>query len=622
MKVLAALFAPLLAGLGAPACLAADWPDFRAIVWQTQKSESCAALKAAGIDAVAYIAGDRDRPAEGLEQRTAWLKSCGLSWYVENIATDFYSAYHRYFPDKAVNWRFVELKKAYRADPADPRAFVRDPSLSDPAWQAKIAARLADTVRAHRASRPLYYSLGDEPGIADLSAFWDFDFSPPSLAGFRRWLETRYGSLAALDAQWGSKHAAWDAVVPMTTAEAMKRADGNWSAWGDFKEFMDDEFARTLSLGTQAVHAADPAALAAIEGGQIPGWGGYDYSRLSRAVDAIELYDGGGNVEILRSLNPKLVLLTTSADPGPQEAHQLWRTLLRGGRGVVFWDPRGDIAFERGQAVAPVLAEIKGGIAARLMNAERRTAPVAVLYSPASMRAQWMLDWQPKGTAWSDRDPGEVYEEANAVRSSMAAYFDALGRAGLEPRVLTRELVEGGALERGLRVLILPKAFALSEKEAGRIRSFVLAGGTLIAEGTPGLFDEHVRRRPRPPISDLFLTSAGKGKAVLVGRLDRQKLMTLLAEAGVEPMFTLERVEGGGRVTGVETHLWKSGEGTILALQRDLSNTEPEPLRLVLRESARVTDLRAKKSLGTLKSLELTLDPVAPTLLGLAPPKR
>ncbi|HKF71296.1 MAG TPA: alpha-amylase family protein, partial [Stellaceae bacterium] len=560
MKLPATLLASLLASLATSVSIAADWPDFRAIVWQQQKPESCAALKAAGIDAVAYIAEDRDRPAEGLEQRTAWLKACGLSWYVENIATDFYSAYHRYFPDKSVNWRFVELKKAYRANLADPTVFIRDPSLSDPQWHAKIGARLGETVRAHRAYRPLYYALADEPGIADLSAFWDFDFSPPSLAGFRRWLEARYGSLAALNSQWASKFAAWDAVVPPTTSEAMKRTDGNFSAWADFKEWMDADFARAIALGTQAVHAADPAALAAIEGAQIPGWGGYDYSRLAAAVDAIELYDGGGNVEILRSLNPKLVMLTTSAEPGAQEAHQIWRTLLRGGRGIVFWDPRGDIAFERGQAVAPVLKEIKGGIAALLAKSERRTAAVAVLYSPASMRAQWMLDWQPKGSAWSDRDPGEVYEEANAVRASMTAYFDALGRAGLEPRVVTRELIEAGALDRGIRVLILPRALALSEKEAARIRSFVMAGGTLIAEGTPGLFDDHLRRLPKPPISDLFLTDAGKGKAILLDEAGRAKLVPLLAEAGVEPIFTLERIEGSGRASGVEAHLWRSGE--------------------------------------------------------------
>jgi hypothetical protein len=28
-----------------------------------------------------------------------------LTWYVENIATDFYSAYHRWFPDRPIKWR-------------------------------------------------------------------------------------------------------------------------------------------------------------------------------------------------------------------------------------------------------------------------------------------------------------------------------------------------------------------------------------------------------------------------------------------------------------------------------------------------------------------------------------
>jgi len=611
------LYAALLA-LAASASSAADWPEFRAIVWQPQKPASCAALKGAGIDAVAYIAEDRDRPGEGLAQRIAPLEECGLSWYVENIATDFYSAYHRYTPDKPVNWRFVEAKKAYQS--GDPAAFLRDPSLSDPGWQARIAARLAETVRVHRPHRPLYYALGDETGIADLSAFWDFDFSRPALDAFRRSLKDRYASLAALNAQWGSRFADWDAVVPATTAEAMKRPEGNWSAWADFKEWMDDEFARALALGAQAVHSADPAALAAIEGGQIPGWGGYDYARLAGAVDLIELYDGGGNVEILRSLAPRMVLLTTSHERGAAEAHFLWRTLLRGGRGVIFWDPREEIAAERGRAAAPVLREIKGGIGSLLIGSERRTAPVAVLYSPASMRAQWMLDWQPRGTAWSERDSGEVYEEANAVRSSMAGFFEALGRSGLEARVLTPRLVEDGALERGIRALILPRVLALSEREAARIRSFVAAGGTVIAEGTPGLFDEHLRRRSKPLLSGLF-AAPGKGKAILLEGAGREKLPAILAEAGVEPMFSLKRKEGG-QVSEVETHLWRNGRATILGLQRELSNSDPEPLRLVLHEAARVTDLRARKALGTLKELELTLDPVAPTLLRLEAPKR
>ncbi|HET7765508.1 MAG TPA: alpha-amylase family protein [Burkholderiales bacterium] len=622
MKLLAALV-PLLA---ASTCLAADWPKYRAIVWHPQKPGSCAALKAVGIDAGAVIAEDRDQPAKGIEQRTAPLRDCGLSWYVENIATDFYSAYHRFTPGKPVNWRFIEAKKAYRDDPRDLRAFIRDPSLSDPAWLARIRERLAQTVRVHSARRPLFYDLGDEPGIADVSAFWDFDFSPHSLAGLRRWLKERYRTTAALNAQWGSRFDVWESVVPMTTAEAMKRADGNYSAWSDFKEWMDLEFARAIAAGTQAVHAADPRAYAAIEGAQIPGWGGYDYSRLAAAVDVMEIYDDGGNVEIARSLNPRLVVLRTSYG-GPNEARELWRSLLRGGRGVVFWDPKGEIvdaegrAGDRGRSLAPHLREIKAGIAARLIRARRETAPVAVLYSPASLRAQWMLDWQPKGTAWSDRKPNEVYEDASAVRASMTGFLDALGRVGLEARVVTPETLEQGALRRGIRALVLPRALSLSEKEGAEIRRFADAGGTVIAEEVPGAFDEHCRRRPAPLLADLFGGRPAKGRAVLFGDPLRRggELLKILAEAGVEPMFALEGRDGT-RAFDIETQRWRDGKTVIVALQRAAAGAPAGTVMLALREDARVTDLRAGRVLGTGKRFEVEVGAVAPALLEVANP--
>ncbi|HKW37971.1 MAG TPA: alpha-amylase family protein [Burkholderiales bacterium] len=628
-KAIAALLSGLALASAAPAAEnrpGAGWSDYRAIIWHPQKPGSCAALKEVGIDAGAVIAEDRDQPGKGIEERTAPLRDCGLSWYVENIATDFYSAYHRYTPGKPVNWRFIEAKKAYRDDPRDPRAFIRDPSLSDPSWQEKIRDRLARTVLVHRAHAPLFYDLGDEPGIADVSAFWDFDLSPHSVEGMRRWLKERYGTLAALNAQWGSAFAGWDGVVPMTTAQAMKRSDGNYSAWADFKEWMDAEFARSLALGTQAVHAADPRAYAAIEGGQIPGWGGYDYTRLAAAVDVMELYDDGGNVEIARALNPRLVVLRTSYG-GPAEARELWRSLLRGGRGVIFWDPKGEIvgadgrAGDRGRSLAPHLREIKAGIGARLIRARRQTAPVAVLYSPASLRIQWMLDWQPKSTAWSDRRPGEVYEDASAVRASMTGFIDFMGRVGLEARIVTPASLEQDALRRGIRVLILPRVLALSEREAAEIRRFAEAGGTVIADGLPGAFDEHCRRRESPLLAGLFRERPGKGRALLFDAPARRggELVKILAEAGVEPMFTLERANGA-RAFDIETQLWRDGASAIIGLQRAAAGAPPAPVVLTLREAARVTDLRAKRVLGTAKRFELEVGAVAPALLEIAAP--
>jgi hypothetical protein len=193
-----------------------------------------------------------------------------MRWYIENIAIDFYSPYHKWSADRPVNWKFLAVKKRYWENPLDPLTLIREPSLSDREWLTKIRDRLMRLVAAQRAYRPLYYNLGGETGIADLAAFWDFDFSEASLTAMRDWLKERYASLTSLNQEWGSDFASWEEVKPMTTREAMQRSDQNFAAWADFKEWMDVAFARAVENGTRAIHEADPEAVAAIEGAQIP----------------------------------------------------------------------------------------------------------------------------------------------------------------------------------------------------------------------------------------------------------------------------------------------------------------------------------------------------------------
>ena len=72
------------------------------------------------------------------------------------------------------------MRRLYEANPEDIAAFTREPSLSDPVWMEKIQTRITHVVQANRPDAPLFYNLADEPGIAETSAAWDFDFSPSS----------------------------------------------------------------------------------------------------------------------------------------------------------------------------------------------------------------------------------------------------------------------------------------------------------------------------------------------------------------------------------------------------------------------------------------------------------
>src|SRR5262252_442873 len=565
------------------------WWDYQIIMWQAQTAEQYATLKKLGVTAGAVVYRNSGQaPPEALLQND-------LRWYVENIATDFYSAYHRLLPDRPKNWKFLEAKRLYDKDPSSKEAFKRDPSLSDPEWLTAIGERLAATARSNAPYRPLFYNLGDEPGIADLSAFWDFDYSPHSLAGFRAWLRGRYGTLAALNRQWGSSHRSWDAVIPDGTTEAMQRADQNYSSWSDFKEWMDVAFARALQVGADTVHSVDPAAYVAIEGAQQPGWGGYDYARLDTVLDVIEPYNIGGNVELIRSLNPRTIILTTANAEGPREKHRVWRELLHGSRGLILWDAKSEFVRSdgrlgiRGLDAEPYFTEIRRGLGGLVINSGRPPTPIAVLYSPRSLRLEWMDEQRPKGEAWTKRSASS--DEDGPLRwrrESLARLLEDLGRA--YRFVSSEELERGDLLGRGYRVLILSHAISLTEREAQSLRAFVEQGGVVMADGVPGVYDEHGRRLLTSRLSDFFgppiaglITERrfGRGRVVYLNadmtRYSGDRLLTsepqlhrivgrILESALGAPEFRVTN-PAGQPLIGVEVQAFRNGAVTMLTIQ-------------------------------------------------------
>ncbi len=608
----------LLAACLAAAPAAADerWDEYQLIMWQDQPAAALPGLARLGFTATKLIGnGGRIDPQALAERRAS-----GLPYYVENIATDFYASYHRYTPGQAVTWRFDRDRDRRRSDPGDAGVFVREPSLSDPAWLAAVQARLAALVRAQAGDRPLFYNLGDETGIADLAAPWDYDQSPVALAAFRVWLRTQYADLAALNTQWGTDYASWDAVAPELTDAAMRRTDQNYSAWSDFKAWMDLTFADAVRAGTAAVHSADPAALAGLEGAQVPGWGGYDYGRLASTVDVMEIYDTGNALELAHALNPALLTLSTAFAAGPREVHRAWRDLLRGGRGMVIWDEAGDVVGPdgapgpRGLAIQALVAGLRK-VAPALLVSPPQPSAVAVLYSQASFRTRWMLDQQPKGARWSERD-SERENDDNAWRAARRQVAGHLTELGIQPRWLTDQTLEAGALhDGGTRVLILPHAIALSQAEVGEIAAFSARGGTVLADTEPGVFDGHGRRRDAPVLVGVAATPyAMRPEGEPAGPAG---LLALLQAAGVQPPVLVLGPDGAV-AAGVDVHAYKNGGVTILALQASQPWAAPPRVTVRLPSQTVVHDLRRGGSVVG-NTVDVALDGVEPTVLVLSP---
>ena len=622
------LLAFLLGAIPSAIAVAADpppWPGFQIIMWQTKTARQYQALSALGVTA-AMVQADRagETPASA-KQKVLPIIRAGLRPYVENIATDFYSAYHRWFPDQPVNASFLALQQQIAANPDDKSVFIRHPSLSDPRALAHIKKRLTDVVRIYAPDRPLFFDLGDETGIADLSAAWDFDFSAASLSGMRRWLKRQYGTLAALNREWGTDFIRWQDVIPPTTAETMTRTDGNYAAWSDFKSWIDVAYASAIAAGTQAVHAGAPWARAAIEGAQIPGWGGYNYTRLAPAVDVMELYDAGQNLDLAQAFNPKLIALMTVNWGRPGALHRSWREVLRGVRGMVLWDPDDHFVNSDGslgpdeRIAAPFLAALRTGPAALILASQQVRAPIAVLYSPESYRLQWLLDHRAMGASWT-RLTSEDENADNAVRAARRRVLDLLDGLGLTPRFVNAAQIADGLLQRAHdKVLVLPQTLALSVKAADAIRTFVSAGGILVTDGQTGLFDSHGRRLTEPRLS--ALPQGTNPRAISLSSNDataNSQLAQVLKASEITPEVSIAASDGSA---GIEHYLYRNGSLTILALLADpAADTGPNgaTAQLSLPEPAYIYDIRAKRLLGFAKQISVSAQSTMPTVLAMS----
>ena len=608
----------LLLLLATPA-QAEPWADFPLIMWQDYSATRLQGLRRMGFTGTKVFGSGGNVSAEILAQRRA----SGMPFYLENIATDFYASYHRWTPDRPVTYLFDVAKTKQRQDPADTSIFVREPGLSDPAWLTAVAARLDKLARTHAADRPLFYNLADEPGIGDLAAAWDADIAPSSLDGMRAWLQTQYADLGALNRQWGTAYAEWSQVMPELTDAAMARTDDNYSAWADFKAWMDVAFARALRTGTDALHRADPAALSAIEGGQVPGWGGYDYGRLAGSVDVMEIYDAGNATELAQAFNPALVTLRTSFGSGPAEAHAVWRSLLRGTKGMIVWDDADTVVNDdgspgpRGRELSALVARLRD-VAPVLQAARPHSDPVAILYSQSSFRTRWMLDQRMKGAAWSARDAEREYDD-NAWRAARRQASGRLAELGVMPRWLSSQGVEAGALQDpSLRVLVLPHAIALSDTEVNEIRVFAARGGMVLADTEPGVFDGHSRRRAVLP-QDLarlplpLRPDADPSTPVMLGAL-----AALLQAAGAAPGVAVQEPDGL-TATGVDVRRFVNGGVTLLMLQTAYPAGGTRPLHVPVPSGTAVRGLQATGLVREPDRITLQLDGTVPTVLALSP---
>ena len=358
-------------------------------------------------------------------------------------------------------------------------------------------------------------------------------------------IEKALGPLASLNARcgkragWNASHAplkfkSWTEVKEFLArygremAEVSSVKGWNISAWSDFRNFMDSTFADAVFRAAEVCKAEDPHARCATEGGQSPfAFGWYNYEQVVRAIDVMELYNIGNNVEVARSLKPELILLSTEGfDHNPkipltdkdrtgqrQAARAVWWKVFHSVRGAVIWDNQEESAtfvdLKTGQLTAcadafkDTFRELRSGLTTLIINSSRTHDGIAIHYSQPSIQAHWLLENAKKYRDWMvDTVGAYVDSRFVAVRNSWTKLTEDLQ---LQYNFVSSSQILSGELNSGkYRVFIMPESIAVSPAEAEAIREFVRGGGTVIADCRVGELNDRCRDLGEPLLNDVF----------------------------------------------------------------------------------------------------------------------
>ncbi|GMV79573.1 MAG: hypothetical protein AMXMBFR7_07570 [Planctomycetota bacterium] len=491
---------------------AKDWYDYRPQVWGPERRIKDLAKYHAALQEMHVCGGvvvGRENPGP--------FEATRFPFYSTNLCNQLYLR----------NKSGRATSNAFKAERIDANR-VRVPSLEDPALMASEEQSAENAARMAAPLRPLNYDLRDEATYTNGSASpFDYDFSEVSLKHFRLWLRAKYGTLEALNAEWGSGYTDWNAVRPMNSDDLLAKlrqnlASANLAPWADHREYNDDTFQSAVARYRQAIHKHDPNAPVGYSGTQMPSaWGGFDFWKMGLNLSWIEHYEILGSREAIRSFMPRShpaigVIPYNTIEAG---LRRMWYLVLHGDAGGLVWPYTGNDTnqtvlldvqeeavelTEKGRNLKAIFAEARSGIPCLLRRSEPRHEPIAIVYSHASIRCAWPFEVLRDGDTWINRYSS--YEGShNYSAIGREGYYKLIEDLGCQYRLVSSRQVELGELvSGGYKLAILPRGIALSAEEIVGLRTFVEQGGVLVTDLMPGRFQSNGRQPSTDACAELF----------------------------------------------------------------------------------------------------------------------
>jgi len=425
-------------------------------------------------------------------------------------------------------------------------------------------------------------------------------YCPATVAAFRRWLESEYGDLDALNRSWKRRYTSWDDVDP-----GQPRL-GPFVDLIEFQRFLTWRTTQPLRLRVAAIRAGAPDSFVSAHCGnpspaeygfpdeyplsrgndwalaaELDGYGcslfpahlGLDDVRVSSTIAAVRDATGAGTFwvsELQGGAGNHTFGVEQPVEAGRQQ-RWIWDALAQGAKGVVFWCWRDEVFGSESGGFG--LAGGDGHGPERLAAVERTAATIR---AHRELLGEYEPDQPAIGVLFETTNTYLDFAQHRYAGASSAAVFGLA--ACLERLRLAYRFVEGSAPEAldDLKIVFLPWALIVPPPLADRLLSFVADGGTIVCEAETDSFDPlgfHLRPGPdRRFLTGLGVSTVGRRSVdatdltVRVGdgsftlRPDRW-LTPLQADEGDVVAGTLERPlavrtsVGGGEVLVIGTAL-------------------------------------------------------------------
>jgi len=392
----------------------------------------------------------------------------------------------------------TRYQKPYN-ETGDRKYLKRSPCLHDPKYLNNRKKQVLGTLNLLKNYSPEQFSFGDELSLTHFGREHDFCFSEHTLKAYRKHLRKTYRTLEALNAQWGSSYTDWDDIVPPTTAEAVKagKETGNYSAWTDFRDFMDwsfsNTFAETGKIARDAGWKTPILDISGVDSGNA--YNGKQWYRLAKILDQVAPYITSDVGEQIRSLFHGAVTPWNAGynNAGAIVEYRVWLDAFMFKKGgSSFYSTRNtlypDYTLQPGtRDWANATKDLREGLGALRATLDEEPPEILILASQRSMYG------------------ASIIRKYGAMREARYAWALLATDLNVPFRYFAdQELEDGLQRKTSARVVILPLCRALSAKSCEELRGFVRKGGILIADRMPAVMDEHCKILPQGRLNDLF----------------------------------------------------------------------------------------------------------------------